>query len=82
MFICLQKKGILPVNQLKLSAVCSTAVLKTFYKKNSFLSLPLQDKRKGTVNSLSSLSKLLGVSLQQQKFLGNFSKTCNLLSKT
>lgn len=74
MFICLQKKGILLVNQLKLSAVCSTAVLKTFYKKNSFLSLPLQDKKKGTVNSLSSFSKLLGVSLQQQKFRAMLAK--------
>ena len=55
---------------------------KNILQKNSFLSLPLQDKRKGTVHSLSSLSKLLGVSLQQQKFSGNFSKTCNLLSKT
>lgn len=36
MFICLQKRSILPVNQLKLSAVCSTAVLKTFYKKTPF----------------------------------------------
>ena len=41
---------------------------KNILQKNSFLSLPLQDKRKGTVNSLSSFSKLLGVSLQQQKF--------------
>ena len=45
---------------------------KNILQKNSFLSLPLQDKRKGTVNSLSSFSKLLGVSLQQQKFWGQF----------
>lgn len=55
---------------------------KNILQKNSFLSLPLQDKRKRTVNSLSSFCKLLGVSLQQQKFSGNLSKTCNLLSKT
>lgn len=54
-FICLQKRGILPVNQLKLSAVCSTAVLKTFYRI-SLLSLPLfWTRERNTVNAFKFL---------------------------
>ena len=68
MFICLQKKGILCSKSTKIVCRMFNCCTKNILQKSSFLSLPLQDKRKGTVNSLSSFSKLLGVSLQQQKF--------------
>lgn len=73
MFICLQKRDILPGNQLKLSAICSTAVLKTFYKKTvPFITSSSGQEKRNKVNSLSSISKFFGVSLQRQKIRKQF----------